>query len=144
MTPIDGPVSPSRVASARPGVPTPSPSGAYMLKLVEQREETLGRSWSYLHVRILTPAGELLYEAPERFAAWFPVSVVWDVENRVWLRSGDVGVRMWEAEPGGWKGYVWQSDGPAVPDPNRTIWDAEQKTELPIIGGPLPPGLDFR
>lgn len=141
---VDGPSSPSRATSVRPGVPTPSPSGAYVLELVERREETLGRSWSYLHVRVLTPPGELLYEAPERFAAWFPIFVVWDTMNRVWLRSGDVGVRVWQAEPGGWKGYVWQSGGPSVPDSSRTIWDAEQKVDVPIIGWPLPPGLGSR
>src|SRR5688572_19234643 len=65
----DPPSSP-RPTGVKPGVPAKSPSGMHVLRVEERREDAAGKSLSYLHVQVLSPSGGLVYEAPERFAAW--------------------------------------------------------------------------
>jgi hypothetical protein len=126
---------------AIPGSRTPSPSGSYLLELVTTVEEGGPRPWEYLHVRVLDTDGKVVFETPERFAAWFPVNVSWDERDRVWLASGDEGVAVWAAENGRWKRYVWDSGAPEEPSPERTVWSARLGEAVPVIGGEPPPAL---
>jgi hypothetical protein len=114
-----------------------SPSGTFLLKLVESSQHRDGKAWRYLSFQILSD-GQVRFEPRHPFAGWFTVVVGWDAQDRVWLRSGDIGVRMWAKTNSDWKEHIWQRDGSATPSPNRVAWDAETGADLPIIGGPLP------
>lgn len=119
--------------------PVRSPAGALLLQLVESAEERDGKQWRYLSFIVLGAEGKPEFIPRRRFAAWFPVVLGWDTLDRVWLRSGDIGVRMWAADATGiWQEHVWQANGPAIPSPDRVVWDAELRTDLLLIGGPLP------
>ena len=109
-----------------------------MLRLVDREQQRDGKSWRYVSFQIFSSDGQLRFEPRHPFAAWFAVVVGWDSQDRVWLRSGDIGVRMWAPEAGEWKEHVWQQDGPAIPSQDRVIWDAETGLDVPIIGGALP------
>lgn len=109
-----------------------------MLELVEREQQRDGKAWRYLSFQIQEPDGKLRYEPGRLFAGWFTVVVGWDSEDRVWLRSSDIGVRMWAHGDGGWKEHVWQKDGPLTPSLTRVVWDANSGADLPVIGGPLP------
>lgn len=139
MTPPDPPRSNNRFrASSGAGALTPSPSGTYQLKLVETEQRRDGKSWRYLSFQVLSSDGDLRFEPRAPFAAWFAITIGWDSQDRVWLRSSDIGVRMWALESGIWKPYIWQQDGPPTPSSARTIWDAESGADVPVIGGSLP------
>lgn len=123
---------------AAPGAPTRSPSGAFVLKLVESEQQRDGKAWRYVSFQILSPDGQVRFEPRQPFAGWFTVVVGWDAQDRVWLRSGDIGVRVWSHGDAGWNEHVWQKDGPVTPSPSRVVWDAETGSDVPVIGGPLP------
>ncbi|HEY5958240.1 MAG TPA: hypothetical protein VIV60_16865 [Polyangiaceae bacterium] len=81
-----------------------------------------------------------MFESGTAFAAWFRLRVQWDADDRLWADSGDVGLRLWALHEGNWTEFLWQSDGPKVPDANRVAWDAELKRNVFVLGiePPLP------
>jgi hypothetical protein len=113
-----------------------SPSGAYTLELAPEREERDGRTWDYRRLRIQDAQGELVYESPERFAAWFPLEAAWDAHDRAWVASADTGTVVFEPAPGGWQRAVWDPDAPAP-----TMWDAGTGAEVPVITDAPPEAL---
>lgn len=109
-----------------------------MLELVERAEQRDGKAWRYVSFQIRSADGQLQFEPRRPFAGWFSVVVGWDAQDRVWLRSGDIGVRMWAPGDAGWTEHVWQADGPATPSADRVVWDAETGASLLVVGGALP------
>jgi hypothetical protein len=75
-----------------------------------------------------------VFESTTAFASFVRLRVLWDGDDRLWAESGDVGIRFWAVYQGQWTEFLWQSDGPNVPDTNLMVWDAELKRNVLILG----------
>jgi len=116
--------------------PRTSPSGAFVLTLVEETEERDGRTWPYRRVQVCDRDGTQLYLSPDRFAAWFPLDAAWDEQDRAWVASSDSGTMVFSDGPDGWSRAVWDPRSPA-----STIWHAGSGEQVPVIGSPPPAAL---
>jgi hypothetical protein len=74
----------------------------------------------------------------ERHAGWFSLSLGWDERERLWVRSGDTGVHVYERTGDEWAHRLWAADGPSEPDPSRVVHDLDSGRVLSVIGGDLP------
>lgn len=121
------------------GKRTPSPSGKYQAELVVV-DPRVPANRRMLRVRIAPVASELSsFESGSTFASWFRLRVRWDAHDRLWADSGDVGIRFWALHEGNWTEFLWQSDGPEVPDADHMAWDAELNQNVFILGIEPPP-----
>ena len=142
---MDQPTSPALAATfprtlvVSVGKTTPSPSGKYQAELVVvDMKEPANRQM--VRVRIVPTASETkAFESGTQFATWFPLQVQWDTTDRLWANSSDVGRRVWILHEGNWTEFLWQSDGPKVPDVSRVIWDAQLNRNVCILGIDPPP-----
>jgi hypothetical protein len=116
---------------------TPSPSGSFELELVEEREESLGRTWRYRRLHVYDRAGTLVYVSPQRFAAWFPLAADWDARDRAWIASADSGTVVFTPGPDGWLRSVYAPDAP-VP----VMFDAATGGEVPVTADEPPASLE--
>ena len=74
----------------------------------------------------------------ERHADWVRLAVGWDERERLWVRSGDTGVHVYERTGEEWAHRLWAPDGPPEPDPGRVVLDLDSGRELNVIGGDPP------
>jgi hypothetical protein len=84
---------------ATPGAPRPSPSGRYVLMVIETADEA-GHPMKTFQIK--HPSGQELYAAAERWSTRHRLHFVWDREDRVWVYSSDVGTNIWERSDTGW------------------------------------------
>ena len=68
-----------------------------------------------------------MYEQGGEFAAWFSLQVAWDAQDRVWVRSGDVGVSYWYLGQKGWARQRWDAYGRIQPPTVITIDRIDRK-----------------
>lgn len=77
---------------ASPGHPQLSPSGKYLLQIVEGFD---GKVY-YNEFEILSAASkEVLFKSNERFRTRDTLFFLWDNEDKVWVYSGDLGTFYW-------------------------------------------------
>jgi hypothetical protein len=84
MTQPDPPITSARRFRASPGALTPSPSGAYQLKLIESEQQRDGERGRYLTFQVPSSDGQLRLEPSNPFAAWFTLAIAWDSQDCVW------------------------------------------------------------
>lgn len=110
-----------------------SPSGRYALD-AQPAAEARHRE---LVVRDLRTGASTVLAAlhPE----WFSLAAGWDARDRLWIRSGDTGMSVYEPAGDGWERRLFAPDGPLEPDPARVVLDVDSGRELSVIGGSPPP-----
>lgn len=98
---------PPKVATT--GNPAPSPSGSYLLVVVDDA----GSQSFQVHSR----SGQILYACPDSFSTRHTAYFLWDREDRVWVYSGNVGTFFWQldAATGEWHKHAYATS--SVPAP---------------------------
>jgi hypothetical protein len=77
-----------------PGQPRSSPSGKYLLEVIEIKIE----KYIYWSFRILKVEKAVVFQCREKFDIRHSTIIMWDDNDRVWVYSGDLGVFIWEAQ----------------------------------------------
>lgn len=80
-----------------------SPSGRYVLRVVEQYVDSV-KSWRFIvSENIDGKVGRDIFASKDSFRIRDRVIIMWDKEDRVWVYSGDVGTFYWNEQGGEWK-----------------------------------------
>lgn len=99
---------------ARVGQPAASPSGLYVLHVIEIKIE----SGLYQSFQIYGADGKILYEPGEDFPARSTNFFLWDETDRVWVYSGDLGTFFWEYDDASrkWTKFTYADSEVPAPD----------------------------
>lgn len=96
--------------SATPSSPAVSPSGEFLLKVLETQVGSL----DHMHFVVCDRTGEVVYSSNRFFDVRHQLFFLWgDDKDQVWVYSGDLGTFFWELneESGVWEERVYaQSD----------------------------------
>ncbi|HEY8666304.1 MAG TPA: hypothetical protein VIL86_06550 [Tepidisphaeraceae bacterium] len=97
-----------KASKPQPQAPLKSPDGKYVLVTSIASAEVKNKPADCVKFEIRdgagAGAGRPLFEQQTVARVRFPWRMGWDVKNRVWLTSNDIGVKYWEPDgAGGWR-----------------------------------------